>query len=57
MKGHAQKAAESKKPRESLNSSSIQKYLKEAQLKSPVMDKRQQSVKDKKKDPAKNKGA
>lgn len=57
MIGRSNKASEGKKPRDSLNASTIQKYLKETQAKSPIMDNKQQCVKDKKKDPTKNKGA
>lgn len=52
MKGRSQKSADPNKPRDSLNSSSIQKYLK-----SPSMDNKQQEIKDKKKASTKNKGA
>lgn len=57
MKGRSHRVAEPKKPRDSLNTSNIQKYLKESQIKSPSMDNKQQSTKDKKKDSMKNKGA
>lgn len=59
MRGCPQRGAELKKPIESLNSSSIQKYLKEANPrspKSPAQESGQQGGKDKKKDPGKNKG-
>lgn len=56
MRGQAQRTAEPKTPRESLNSSSIQKYLKEASSKSPGSDTKQAGTKDKKKDQQKQKG-
>lgn len=50
MRGRSQKSAEPNKPRDSLNSSTIQKYLK-----SPGMENKQQEAKDKKKVVTKNK--
>lgn len=48
MRGRNQKIAEPKIPRESLNSSTIQKYLKEVSVKSPGADMKQAGTKDKK---------
>lgn len=56
MRGRSQKAAEPKTPRESLNSSTIQKYLKDVSTKSPGLDKKQTGTKEKKKELAKQKG-
>lgn len=56
IRGRAQRSAEPKTPRDSLNSSSIQKYLKEASSKSPGTDTKQAGTKDKKKDQQKQKG-
>lgn len=56
MRGRTQRAAEPKTPRESLNSSSIQKYLKEASSKSLGADMKQVGMKDKKKDQLTQKG-
>lgn len=60
MRGHSQRGVEVKQPRESLNSSSIQKYLKGPNLgspKNPAQESKQQSGKDKKKETGKNQGA
>lgn len=60
MRGLSQRGAEVKQPRESLNSSSIQKYLKEPNPGSPknlAQESKQQSGKDKKKETGKNQGA
>lgn len=60
MRGRSQRVVEPKKPRESLNSSSIQKYLKEVSSgspKSPAQESKHQGGKEKKKDSVENKGA
>lgn len=60
MRGRPQRGAEGKQPRESLNTSSIQKYLKETNQgspKNPAHDNNQQSGKEKKKEKAKSQGA
>lgn len=56
MRRRTQRTTEPKIPRESLNSSSIQKYLKEASSKSPGLDMKQVGTKEKKKDQLKQKG-
>lgn len=56
MRGRSLRATEPQNPIESLNTSSIQKYLKEANLKSPGMEVKQSGTKDKKKDQQKQKG-
>lgn len=56
MKSRSNKVTEPKKSRDSLNTSNIQKYLKDPLTKSPTIENKQQSTKDKKKDPLKNKG-
>lgn len=56
MRGRSSRVAEPQNSRESLNTSSIQKYLKEANLKSPGMEAKQTGAKDKKKDQQKQKG-
>lgn len=56
MRSRTQKSAEPKTPRESLNSSSIQKYLKKTSVKSPGTDTKLAGIKDKKKDQTKQKG-
>lgn len=60
MRGRPQRGMEVKQPRDSLNPSSIQKYLKEANPgspKNPAQESKQQSGKDKKKDSSKIQGA
>lgn len=53
MRGQSQKATEPKTPKESLNTSTIQKYLKEASSKSPGLERKQTGAKEKKKKLAK----
>lgn len=50
MRGRSQKATEPKTPKESLNMSTIQKYLKDASSKSPGLEKKRTSTKEKKKE-------
>lgn len=56
MGGRSQKTTEPNTPRESLNTSLIQEYLKDASVKSPAPEKKQLGAKEKKKELAKNKG-
>lgn len=57
MRGRTLKGSEPKTPKESANTSTIKKYLtKDGSPKSPGLEKQQQGIKDKKKDPGKKKG-
>lgn len=56
MRGHSTRTTEPQNTRESLNTSSIQKYLKEVSAKSPGMEAKQPGTKDKKKEQQKQKG-
>lgn len=56
MKGRSTRTTESQSTRDSLNTSSIQKFLKEASAKSPSMETKQTGSKEKKKEQQKQKG-